>query len=118
MRNSQLKIHTNIHKNLFVDKRRLYLVDLLFALNSWLPTMLLVGIIFGIVNSTVSQQYDIAGILVIALSFMFSFIFIVFAVKINELQKEIQNLKRSHEDIDWELNKTINELEKKYPTEE
>ena len=78
-----------------------------FALNSWLPTMLLVGIIFGIVDSTVSKQYDIAGILVIALSFMFSFIFIVFAVKINELRKEIQ-----------ELNKTIKELEKKYPTEE
>lgn len=78
-----------------------------FALNSWLPTMLLVGIIFGIVDSTVSHQYDIAGILVIALSFMFSFIFIVFAVKINELRKEIQ-----------EINKTIKELEKKYPTEE
>lgn len=78
-----------------------------FALNSWLPTMLLVGIIFGIVDSTVSHQYDIAGILVIALSFMFSFIFIVFAVKINELRKEIQ-----------EINKTIKEREKKYPTEE
>ena len=78
-----------------------------FALNSLLPTMLLFGIIFGIIDSTVSHQYDIAGILVIALSFMFSFIFIVFAVKINELRKEIQ-----------EINKTIKELEKKYPTEE
>ena len=71
------------------------------ALNSWLPTMLLVCIIFGIVDSTVSHQYDTAGILVIALSIMFSFIFIVFAVKINELQKEIQ-----------EINKTINNIEK------
>ena len=78
-----------------------------FALNSLLPTMTLFGIIFGIIDSTVSHQYDIAKILVIMLSFMFSFIFIVFAVKINELRKEIQ-----------ELNKTINELEKKYPTEE
>lgn len=89
-----------------------------FALNSLLPTMMLFGIIFGIIDSTVSHQYDIAKILVIALSFMFSFIFIVFAVKINELRKEIQNLKESNKDIDLELNKTINELEKKYPTEE
>lgn len=85
-----------------------------FALNSWLPTMLLVGIIFGIVDSTVSHQYDIAGILVIALSFMFSFIFIVFAVKINELRKEIHKLKESNKDIDQEHDKMIREFEKKY----
>lgn len=78
-----------------------------FALNSLLPTMMLFGIIFGIVDATISHQYDIAKILVIVLSFMFSFIFLVFAVKINKLQKEIQ-----------ELNKTIKELKKKYPTEE
>lgn len=78
-----------------------------FALNSWLPTMLLIGMILGTIDATLSHQYDIAGILVIALSFIFSFICIVFGAKINELQKEIQ-----------EINKTIKELEKKYPTEE
>lgn len=89
-----------------------------FVLNSCLPTMALFGIIFGIIDSTVSHQYDIAGTLVIILSFLISFICLVFAVKINELQKEIKNLKESHKDIEHEHNKMINELDKKYFIEE
>lgn len=89
-----------------------------FVLNSCIPTMLFFGIIFGIIDATVSKQYDIAGILVIALSFLFSFIFLVFSKKIIELQKQVNKLKEYHKDIDLELNKTISELEKKYPTKE
>lgn len=89
-----------------------------YVLNSILPTMLISGMVIGIIDCIEDKCYGIAGFLIFMLSFMFSFICIVFASKINRLRKQVHKLKESNTNIDWEFNKMIRELEKKYPTEE
>lgn len=88
-----------------------------YVLNSILPTMLISGMVMGIIDCINDKCYDVAGFLIVMLSFMFSFICIVFASKINKLQEQLHNLKESNKDIDWEINKIIRELDKKYPSE-
>lgn len=88
-----------------------------YVLNSILPTMLVSGMVMGIIDCIKDKCYDVSGFLIVMLSFMFSFICIVFASKIIKLQEQIHNLKGSNKDIDWENNKMIRELEKKYPVE-
>lgn len=88
-----------------------------YVLNSILPTMPVSGMIMGIIDCIKDKCYDVAGFLIVMLSFMFSFICIVFVSKINKLQEHIHNLKESNKDIDWETNKMIRELDKKYPSE-
>lgn len=89
-----------------------------YVLNSILPQLLVSGIIIGIIDCIEDKCYGIAGFLIFMLSFMFSFICIVFASKINRLQEQINNIKESRKDIDLEINKMIRELDKKYPEEE
>jgi hypothetical protein len=89
-----------------------------YVLNSILPTMLISGMVIGIIDCVEDKCYVIAGFLIFMLSFMFSFICVVFASKINRLREQYHNLKDSHKNVVWEFNKMIRELEKKYPKEE
>jgi thiamine transporter ThiT len=88
-----------------------------YVLQSILPAMIVSGMIIGIIDCVEDKCYDVAGFLIFMLSFMFSFICIVFASKINRLREQVHKLKESHKDIDWEFNKMIRELDKKYPEE-
>ena len=88
------------------------------VLNSILPTMLISGMVIGIIDCVEDKCYVIAGFLIFMLSFMFSFICVVFASKINRLREQFHSLKDSHKNIDLEVDKMIRELEKKYPGEE
>ena len=88
-----------------------------YVLNSILPTMLVSGMVIGIIDCVEDKCYGVAGFLIFMLSFMFSFICVVFVSKINRLHEQIHNIKGSNKDIDWENNKMIRELEKKYPVE-
>ena len=89
-----------------------------YVLNSILPTMLVSGITIGIIDCVEDKCYEVAGFLIFMLSFIFSFICVVFASKINRLYEQVHKLKESHKDIDWEFNEMIRELDKKYPEEE
>jgi hypothetical protein len=89
-----------------------------YVLNSILPAMLVSGMVIGIIDCVEDKCYGVAGFLIFMLSFMFSFICIVFASKINRLREQVYKLKDSHKNIDWEFNKMIRELEKQYPEEE
>lgn len=89
-----------------------------YVLNSILPTMLISGMVIGIIDCVEDKCYGVAGFLIFMLSFMLSFICIVFASKINSLREQFHNLKDSHKNIDLEFDKMIREFEKKYPWEE
>ena len=89
-----------------------------YVLNSILPTMLISGMVIGIIDCVEDKCYGVAGFLIFMLSFILSFICVVFASKINRLREQFHNLKDSNKNIDWEFNKMIRELEKKYPEEE
>ena len=82
-----------------------------YALNSIVPTMSVSGMIIGIIDCVEDKCYSVAGFMIFMLAFMFSFICIVFASKINRLHKQIRELKDSHMNIDKEFNKMIKELD-------
>lgn len=82
-----------------------------YALNSILPTMSVSGMIIGIIDCVEDKCYGVAGFMIFMLAFMFSFICIVFASKIDRLHKQIRELKDSHMNIDKEFNKMIRELD-------
>ena len=82
-----------------------------YALNSIVPTMSVSGMIIGIIDCVEDKCYGIAGFMIFMLAFMFNFICIVFASKINRLHKQIRELKDSHMNIDEEFNKMIKELD-------
>lgn len=82
-----------------------------YVLISILPTMLVSGMVMGIIDCIKDKCYDVAVFLIFMLSFMFIFICVVFVSKINRLLKQIHNLKDSHKDIDFEINKIIRELD-------
>ena len=89
-----------------------------YVLNSILSTMLISGMVIGIIDCVEDKCYGVAGFLIFMLSFMFSFICVVFASKINRLREQLHNLKDSNRNIEWEFDKMIRELEKKYPEKE
>ena len=90
-----------------------------YVLNSILPTMLISGMVIGIIVCVEDKCYGVAGFLIFMLSFILSFICVLFASKINRLREQFHSLKDSHKNIVWEINKImIRELEKKYPGEE
>lgn len=92
-----------------------------YVLSSILPTMLVSGMVMGIIDYVEGKCYGVACFLIFMLSFMFSFICIVFASKINRLREQVYKLKDSHKNIDCvdcEFDKMIRELEKKYQKEE
>lgn len=64
-----------------------------YVLNSILPTMIVSGIVIGIIDCVEDKCYGVASFLIFILSFMFSFICIVFASKINRLCEHVHNLK-------------------------
>lgn len=82
-----------------------------YALNSIVPTMSVSGMIIGIIDCVEDKCYGVAGFLIFMLSFMFSFICIAFASKIDRLRKQVHELKDSHMNIDKEFSKMIKELE-------
>jgi hypothetical protein len=49
--------------------------------------------VIGIIDCVEEKRYDVAGFLIVILSFMFSFICVVFASKINRLRKQVHKLK-------------------------
>ena len=86
-----------------------------YVLKSILPTILIYGMVIGIIDCVEDKCYGVAGFLIFMLTFMFSFSCVVFASKINRIIKQYHNLKESHTNIDLEFNKMIRELDEKQP---
>ena len=89
-----------------------------YVLSSILPTMLVSGMVMGIIDCIEDKCYGVARVWIGMITNMLRFICIGFASKINRLREQIYNLKDSHKNINWEFNKMIRELEKQYPEEE
>lgn len=84
------------------------------VLTSIMPTLLISGILMGIFSNYHDGDYIIAGILILMLCFLFSFLIILVTAKIKDLQRQINDLTRKSMDIDKEFCDMINEMDEKY----
>lgn len=84
------------------------------VLTSIMPTLLISGILMGIFSNYHDGTYVVAGILILMLCFLFSYIVILMMNKIKDLQRQINDLTRKSMDIDKEFCDMINEIDEKY----
>jgi hypothetical protein len=84
------------------------------VLTSIMPTFLISGILMGIFSNYRNGEYIEAGILILILCFLFSYIIIAVTVKIKDLQRQIDDLTQKNMDIDKEFESMFNEMDKKY----
>lgn len=84
------------------------------VLTSIMPTFLISGILMGIFSNYRNGEYIEAGILILILCFLFSYLIIAVTVKIKDLQRQIDDLTQKNMDIDKEFESMFNEMDKKY----
>ena len=68
----------------------------------------------GIFSNYRNGEYIEAGILILILCFLFSYLIIAVTVKIKDLQRQIDDLTQKNMDIDKEFESMFNEMDKKY----
>ena len=83
-------------------------------LTSIIPTFLISGILMGIFSNYRNGEYIEAGILILILCFLFSYLIIAVTVKIKDLQRQIDDLTQKNMDIDKEFDSMLDEMDKKY----
>lgn len=84
------------------------------VLTSIIPTFLISGILMGIFSNYRNGEYIEAGILILILCFLFSYLIIAVTVKIKDLQRQIDDLTQKNMDIDKEFDSMFDEMDKKY----
>lgn len=83
-------------------------------LSSIMPTLIIGGMLMAIFSNYRNADYLSAGILILMLCFLFSYLTVLTTIKIKDLQRQIDDLKQKDMDIDREFCSMIDEMNKKY----